>query len=146
METDWSDFSWLVGLLEGEGTVRPHIRMGYYYAYIKIEMSCRDVIERAFRIAGIGNMYGPYKSRNPERPMWAWKVSGDAAIDFLEKVLPYVGEKKRQEIKESLPRFVDSRERGRVALVKSNARRKGIEFTEEHKAKLSAAARSRKRG
>jgi len=99
-KTEWADFSWAVGIIEGEGWVTPRKFRQYHYARVGIEMTDRDVLERVKNIIGHGNITGPRIRSNSRKPIYKWMITSTAALDLLLKMRPYVSVKKGQEIDE----------------------------------------------
>lgn len=85
-----SELAWLAGLLEGEGC------FGYYsYPTVKLEMTDRDVVERAHPwFAGSVCEY----RRGDDQPTFTVRVTGERAIRLMLQVRPHMGARRSAKI------------------------------------------------
>jgi len=85
-----TEVAWLAGLLEGEGC------FGYYRGpTVKLEMTDRDVIERAHPwFSGTVRSY----DRRGMQTTYTVQVYGQRAIDLMLKVRPYMGARRGAKI------------------------------------------------
>lgn len=119
------EIAWLAGLLEGEGHFRMDARGGYAYPSVELNMADLDIVERATQIMhDIGHGQAQLKQRTARQPpgrltQWRIVVNGVAAELVMLAILPYMGERRSQRIKEIL----EERRRGRaVRTVKPKGR------------------------
>jgi LAGLIDADG DNA endonuclease family protein len=97
--------AWLAGLLDAEGcfyTRRGSDRPGLR-PVISVKMADRDLIERAAAL--VGTKY--IQVRPPDTPrgtktQYAISVFGQRAIDIMEAIYPWLGERRRARIEEIL--------------------------------------------
>lgn len=96
------DWGWIVGMFEGEGSfVSAGRGGGLLCIFVTTD---EDVIRHFHLIVGTGKVRGPlYHKRHPERkPYWRWECSGDSATRFTERILPYLGNRRRAKATELL--------------------------------------------
>lgn len=91
---------WLAGLLEGEGS------FGFNYRgrpCVQVQMADRDVVAAAASLMG-GNLLGPYTrpNRPDNKPMFHAKRVGVPAAKVMERVRPWMGERRSARISEVL--------------------------------------------
>ena len=89
---------WLAGLLEGEGTFQAPPPSSPNYPVLSVEMSDRDVIERAARILG----ERPVHANAPGRAGWSWTyrtdIGGEAAVLKMRELRPFMGERRTSQL------------------------------------------------
>jgi hypothetical protein len=99
---DWTpnDSAWLAGLLEGEGTFEAD-QVNGSSGRVAICMTDRDVVDRAARMmmaevtTKLLNKYRPAFNR---KPMYFARVSGTRARQVMERILPYLGERRAERV------------------------------------------------
>jgi hypothetical protein len=99
------DVAWLAGLFEGEG----HIRLiRHQTVQLDVRMTDEDVLRRALRISGCGNVTGPYTPSQPNRkPFWVWSVGKREEVrEVLEAIYPLMGSRRRARIEEARERYM----------------------------------------
>lgn len=111
--------AWLAGLIEGEGTIgaRRHryskkTGIDYIYSYprISVQMTDRDVIEKAHLWSGLGRVNGPYlyKTRPQNKAAWAWCIDRrDEVLTLIGAIWPYLGERRREQVRDSVQAWKD---------------------------------------
>ena len=96
------DFSWLVGLLEGEGYFG--LTSGVY-PVLKLEMCDEDIVGRACRILGAPGV----RRDEPRDPAWSptyvTAVSGHDAAIWMEMLRESMGERRRSAIDRALAAY-----------------------------------------
>lgn len=95
------EIAWLAGLLEGEGSFILYSWKGrpkYHCPRIQLTMTDKDVIEKVSNLLST-TLYGPYKYGVSKKETYQIQVNGKAAIPILEKILPYMGERRSIKIK-----------------------------------------------
>ena len=85
-----TDVSWSAGYIDGEGCFRMSTT-----PIISIDSTCRTTIENVYRILG-GNCYALKRKTAVGRPVFRWKVFGDAALECCEILVPFLKDKKEQ--------------------------------------------------
>ena len=95
-----SDFGWLVGLLEGEGSFTCAKRDGC--PRIELRMTDQDVVERAAKLMGIARVYAWQDRRANRKLCYIARLSGDPALALMRRVLPYVGNRRATQIRTTL--------------------------------------------
>lgn len=93
---------WLVGLLEGDGSIGMGPARGgkHRYPIISLKMTDRDVVEKFARVFDV-RMLGPYlypKSQLGKKVTYVARVSGQRAEDFLLTAAPYFSDRRRKQI------------------------------------------------
>lgn len=98
-----AEIAWLAGLLEGEGSFFMSRFGEYQYPMIVVSMTDQDVIERVARIFGTAIYPQKLDKRYPNGKR-AYRVSttGHKAIGLMEQLLPWMGERRSQKIKDLL--------------------------------------------
>jgi|SRR6516225_8143233 hypothetical protein len=101
-----AELGWLAGLLEGEGSFfmsNGSNKSGTYkYPQISVEMTDLDVIQRVARIFGVSTYTYDNKKRPNEKIIHKAIVSGSKATELMEQLLPWMGERRSQKIRELL--------------------------------------------
>jgi Recombinase len=105
--------SWLAGLLEGEGSFNWYAsEKEYGKPTVKLAMTDFDIVERAAKIMGAKTVKS-VKTERPDRleslnykPMFKCIVSTTKAAVLMEKILPYMGERRSAKIKELLDLWI----------------------------------------
>jgi hypothetical protein len=99
-----TELYWLAGLLEGEGYFTANRSNGGKYLYPKIElcMTDEDVVRKAHKVTGVGNVGGPYPDkRQPHwKPTWRWSVYGQKAFTLMDTLYPLLGARRQAKIDE----------------------------------------------
>ena len=103
------DISWCGGLFEGEGCFYLHNRgEGRVRAYACLNMSDKDSVEEFHKAIGVGSIFGPYgdyrkrKDGSERLPQWRWYTTGPKAIEVMELLWDYLGNRRRNKIIEIL--------------------------------------------
>lgn len=95
------DIAWLAGLLEGEGSFG-HIGN---CLTVQLTMTDRDIVERAGKLCGYTNITERKRREAHHKTQYGWQVSGAKAERVMRLILPFMGERRSQKIKELLPLF-----------------------------------------
>lgn len=98
------DFSWLVGLLEGEGSFLKSRNYVPYHTDIRIYlgMTDKDTVERAAAIME-GTVWRAGKPKEPRyRQVWRAALTGQRAGELMLRLLPHMSARRRDQIKEAL--------------------------------------------
>lgn len=102
--------AWLAGFLEGEGSFTCTL-MQKKYPCIQITFNTTDgdVAKRAATFLG-AKANGPYEKRIGTKvlgtkPYWSVRKSGEAAARIMKDLLPYMGERRSQQINSSLAKW-----------------------------------------
>lgn len=108
---------WLAGLLEGEGCFylrKQRAGNGRSVPTISLEMTDRDVVERAKWIAGVGGAIGTKdRSNRPfnAKPIHHWIVQSQwEAAALMYAVFPWLGERRQAKIREVLRLWSEQRD------------------------------------
>lgn len=111
-EDNMDEFSWFVGLFEGEGSfaIERGIARG-----LSIEMTDRDVLERVASGFG-GQIYATsrHETHPGWKPSWKWMLFGDPAAELAERMAPHLGERRTErclEFLKSRKSLIERRER-----------------------------------
>ena len=97
--------AWLAGILEGEGSFIITKSGRNRYPCISLGMTDYDIIERVGDVWG-KNPSGPYsykcQSGKQQTPYWYVRVSGKEAVKWINRILPFMGNRRRVKIRELL--------------------------------------------
>jgi hypothetical protein len=91
------EFSWAVGLFEGEGTVT---RCGGRFR-LALKMTDHDVVRRFAAAVGVGRVYGPYqpgqrkKDGGLRKPVLFWVAEGAEARLLGARMAAGLGDRRR---------------------------------------------------
>ena len=89
-----SELFWLAGLLEGEGSFMAPSPSEPFSPSVRVEMTDRDVIERAADLLGAERI----RTKTAHRAHWAdvyeAEVRGEKALPVLRTILPLLGERR----------------------------------------------------
>ena len=89
-----SEMAWVAGLMEGEGyfgSNRGHLRLS-------LQMTDRDVVERAADLLGARLCRRQEAAREHWTPTWQSTVYGRRALDIAERLEPFMGYRRRDQI------------------------------------------------
>jgi hypothetical protein len=94
------EFSWFIGLFEGEGCYFLDGGKGV----LEISMTDEDTIARAAKF--LGSSYKEIKVKENRKPMWKVRVRGGMKrgryYDLIIKMLPYLSKRRQENIKKVL--------------------------------------------
>jgi hypothetical protein len=102
-----SDWLWLTGVYEGEGSLtRNNAQRNIKSMQLSVTMKDKDIIERLYKIAGVGNIQGPYKRSNPKwSDMWRWSVYKKEDILYvLRGMWGHLGNRRKDQVIKQLTR------------------------------------------
>ena len=114
MAVDRRDIRWAAGLFEGEGWAsldthkRSYGRGVYAYTVAGLSTTDEDVARTFTRIMG-GKLFGPYENKRGVKQLWTWKVRNAEARRALQRLLPYMGERRSAQIKAALNDSIPAR-------------------------------------
>lgn len=101
------DFAWAAGLFEGEGhiahrvyhTRRPHETI----RALVLNMTDEDIVKRFHAIVGAGSVRFVKRQKVGWNDIWSWKCTAWVDLEpLLERLLPYLGERRAQKARELL--------------------------------------------
>lgn len=105
---DLLDLMWLAGLLEGEGSFLKGPPSQPHRPRISLQMTDKDVVEKAASLMKVGHKVRPNDRRNPKwKPIYQAVLSGKRAVHLMKSLKPYMGTRRRQQIDEAVACFVD---------------------------------------
>jgi len=90
--------AWLAGIYEGEGSCSIQ-GTGRAFA-VTITMTDGDIINRVFELTGIGSVRT--FQRKEYKRCYIWAVSSINAVNFLETILEWLGERRASKAKEAI--------------------------------------------
>lgn len=97
------EFSWFIGLFEGEGCVDAHRGKGDRPRLrLQVQVTDEDTVRRCLAATGRGVINGPYQRTNGRRDIWNWSVKSDDAYYLLTRMLPHLGARRRERTLEIL--------------------------------------------
>jgi DNA-binding NarL/FixJ family response regulator len=101
MESIDSITAWATGLFEGEGTVG----IVNNRVTVTIQMTDKDILDRMQENFG-GYLYECKKQQEHHKMSWKWVISDSAgAIEFLNKIYPLLGQRRRARVNEAREAF-----------------------------------------
>ena len=93
------DVFWLAGVMEGEGCFQIRKSGGIY---AQLDMTDKDVVDRFKALCGVGVLAKPRVLKSG-KTAYRWAVSNQAdAAGFMMTLLPVMGERRAQKIRECL--------------------------------------------
>lgn len=111
------ELAWMAGLLEGEGTFTPvrckNRKKTHFYSSPRVQLQSqdRDVVARVAKLLE-ANVLGPYSQKRSNKPggystdnhkdCWVVSIAGKKAGLILDKLLPFMGERRTGQIKFAL--------------------------------------------
>jgi hypothetical protein len=99
------EFGWLIGIIEGEGSLYVVNDRKYRYPRLSVEMTDRDVVEKVHKYVGVGTVNGPY-TRHGNKPSWCWRLNKkQEVVDLLLLIYPHLGERRQARAAEMLEEF-----------------------------------------
>jgi len=104
-----NEIVWLAGLLEGEGCFTTQRQRGKPYLKIIVVMTDRDVVEHVARL--FGTSVGEKKPKNGGKQLYGTTVAGAKARWLMERVYPWLGERRRVKIDELMERCAPTRKK-----------------------------------
>jgi hypothetical protein len=90
---------WLAGILEGEGSFPYQCSPG-----ICIGSTDKDIVERVAKYFD-RKIRGAYKYKLNKKPVYYTEIWGIKAIEWMKRLYPLMGIRRKQKIKENLKRF-----------------------------------------
>jgi hypothetical protein len=92
--------AWLAGIYEGEGSCSIQ-KKGRAFA-VSVMMADEDIVNRIFNLTGIGSV-NICRHKNPEHKLYhRWSVSSIGAVEFLEKIIDWLGCRRSEKAKEAI--------------------------------------------
>ena len=101
---------WLAGLLEGEGSFLRHRggHDGQRCPAIRVQMTDRDVVERIAAMWGV-SVVALGKRFDHHKPVFCVKTSGYRGADWMRRLRPLMGERRKGQIDAALEGWVPTR-------------------------------------
>jgi hypothetical protein len=99
-----SDLHWLAGLLEGEGTFIAGPPSAPRTPAIAVSMVDRDVVERAAQLIDCAVHLVPARRAN-WRDAYVTRVRGPRAVEWMKRLRPLMGERRREQIDRALASY-----------------------------------------
>ena len=99
--------AWAAGLFEGEGSIvlRRNTTTGGVELRLLMNMTDQDVVERFGAVVGCGLVRPVKRCRSiPEhwKDQWRWTAVGLDAYELLQRLLPYLGNRRSERATEAL--------------------------------------------
>lgn len=98
---------WLAGLLEGEGHFYKRSKAApdgvYVYPGVRLMMTDADVVERAYRLTGLGTFTAasasPSRVRAGHKQVALWSVDRtEEALEVMRAIRPWMGQRRGERI------------------------------------------------
>lgn len=93
---------WLAGIIEGEGYIKGIRRRKNVDSNISsdvgihVQMTDKDIIERVYRLSGVGSITGPYWPSKATKEVWRWQVCNRRDVSIvLFRIIHLLGERKK---------------------------------------------------
>jgi hypothetical protein len=105
------NIEWVAGLLEGEGSfysVKPKQTVR-----IACSMTDLDVLEKLQSLTGCGSIFKLTKRQSHWKDAWNWTITGRQAVELMRELLPYMGARRSERIRELLA-YWENRVDGRI--------------------------------
>lgn len=96
-----SEIAWLAGLIEGEGSFWNRSKR-YCAPVVQLAMTDEDVVIRAAIAMGATKVVQESSPTKAGKLIYRTNVYGAAAIELMERLLPYMGKRRTQKIAELL--------------------------------------------
>jgi hypothetical protein len=104
-----AEVAWLAGLLEGEGSfMMVNNRVGgklYRYPKVVVNMTDRDIIDRVATMFGTTTYEMPAPPKVSHKQQWRATVTGVKAAEWMRRLYPWLGERRRARIDEVLVEY-----------------------------------------
>jgi len=98
-------FSWAVGIIEGEGWIGTNYSTDSFIPRIEVEMSDHDVINDLFLLFG-GSITFSKRDKDGNKDMWRWSLhKQDKVVELLVGIHPYMSERRTLRIREVLNKY-----------------------------------------
>lgn len=102
-----AEVAWLAGIYEGEGYCGISSKRAIH---VSIVMTDFDVMERILALTGIGSLRPGKHANNPEHKSFLrWGVGSKNAVDFLELILPWLGERRSARASAAVENWTNNR-------------------------------------
>lgn len=103
-ELDPIDRAWVAGLIEGEGSYYLRNHDTYPLVVFQLNMTDEDVVRRAHRISGVGQVNPHAPGPRSVKQQWRWRVGAQAEVAWLmDEMYPLMGARRRAKIDELRP-------------------------------------------
>jgi len=103
-----NSFSWLAGILEGEGSFLKGPPSAPNRPRIQLQMSDKDVIDKASRILGVKTKgpYMPSRAKEHYKPRYVSSLRGKKAVEVMKHLHPLMGQRRQTQITEAIVSFI----------------------------------------
>lgn len=99
MDVTSEDIAWAAGLFEGEGSASSHLIGNYRSPCISLAMTDEDVVRKFYEIIKVGTITN---QKGTNKQLWKWSVSKKSDCFRIEILLPYLSERRKLAIKNTL--------------------------------------------
>jgi len=108
---NFDPFSWAVGFWEGEGTVGVVRSESYRKRYLQLHATQADLepLNKLYLGFQCGHITGPYN--RGKKPVWHWTVSGEPAWELMNDMLPFLSDRRREQLYTKALEVLESRDR-----------------------------------
>jgi hypothetical protein len=100
------EIAWLAGIYEGEGSCS--ITTGRAIR-IDITMTDEDIVNRIQLVTGLGSVRTVAQRSENHKQAWCWSVGSKDAVNFLEAVLPWLGERRSRRARDAVTNWKTNR-------------------------------------
>lgn len=119
---DDSEFFWLCGLLEGEGSFMKGPPSRPQYPVLSITTTDEDVIQRVSALLGVGYCRVT-KRRDHWRQSYSLRIHGKKAVSLMQKMRPHMSRRRKGRIDAAVASYEARPNRGASKLTKEQVRR-----------------------
>lgn len=101
MADNLHDVGWAAGFVEGEGYIgfvsQSKNKEEYPRLKLNVAQTHREPLDKLQEVLGVGKVRGPYGPYTGNRqPHYQYNISGNLAVEALEKMMPYLFRKGEQ--------------------------------------------------
>jgi DNA-binding NarL/FixJ family response regulator len=119
---DDSEFFWLCGLLEGEGSFMKGPPSRPQYPVLSVTSTDEDVIQRVGGLLGV-SYCRVTKRRDHWRQSYSLRIHGKRAVDLMLKMRPHMSRRRREQIDAAADSYEARPNHGASKLTESQVRR-----------------------
>lgn len=101
-EPEDMELSWAAGFFDGEGTISQTTARATTKRYLimRVAQCDRRPLDRFAKVAGLGNVNGPYQHKKGEgrwSDFYTWQAAGTRAEEVFARLTPHLSEPKREQ-------------------------------------------------
>jgi hypothetical protein len=97
-----SEVAWVAGIYEGEGSCWTTKGRAFHIAIVMTDF---DVVRRLHLLVGVGTLKEGRHKDPTHKPYLTWSVGSRDGIDFLNTIMPWLGERRTAKAVEAIDRW-----------------------------------------